>query len=79
MTPTIALTVCPEAVSRLWSRKGNPKKPSGQAELRIQRSMSREARDPKICQAKYWRGGNCTERRWGPEAYREVLASLAEH
>ena len=66
MNPTIALTVCPEAVSGLRSRKGNPKKPSGQAELRIQRFKSREARYAIICQAKYWRGRNCTERKQGP-------------
>lgn len=62
MSATIALALCPEAASRLWSRKGNPKKPSGQAELRIQRSKFREARDPIILGAKYWRGRNCTEK-----------------
>ena len=79
VNPTIALTVCPEAGSRLWSRKGNPKKPSGQAALRIQRFKSREARDPIICQVKYWRGRNCTERGRSPDIYREVLSSQAEH
>lgn len=62
VSATIALALCPEAASRLWSRKGNPKKPSGQAELRIQRSKFREARDPIILGAKYWRGRNCTEK-----------------
>lgn len=79
MNPTIALTVCPEAGSRLWSGKGNPKKPSGQAALRIQRFKSREARDPIICQVMYWGGRNCTERGRGPDIYREVLSSQAEH
>lgn len=66
VTPTIALTVCgsfqaAEKFPAVSLQEREPKKPSGQAELRIQRSQSREARDPKICQAKYWRGRNCTK------------------
>ena len=84
VTPTIALTVCPEAVSRLQKsflqfpcRKGNPKSPVVRLSWGY-RDPSPER--PEILKFVRRSTGEeeTAQRRWGPEAYREVLASLAE-
>lgn len=79
----IALASCPEALFRPGSRKGNPNKPRGSAELRTQRPKVREARAPVICGEKYWRvrnfrGRGHQKRKLGRRE-REVFPPLAEH